>query len=209
MEKIKSILLMVLFFSPTIIAIIISCIYDRKAKKKAKIKREQYLKEQQEYIEKIKQDFQQRKPTQTVVEETKEQQLFFPYQKKYLLTKNEYNFYWRLKPIADKYGLQILTKIRLADLVETKRNLSYMNNNIYFNKIKSKHIDFALADNMKVVVLIELDDSSHNQDDRIERDIFVNDVLRKCNYILIRTYGSVEQIELEINKYRSKYVRTM
>ncbi len=128
---------------------------------------------------------------------------FFPYQKKYLLTKNEYNFYTRLRPIANRYNLQILTKIRLADLVETKKNLSYADSNAYFNKIRSKHIDFALVDNMKVVLLVELDDSSHKYQSRIERDIFVDDVLRTCGYCIIHTYGDTNQIDYVASNYRN------
>ena len=35
----------------------------------------------------------------------------YPYKRKYLLTKNEFYFYKRLRPIAEKYNLNILTKI--------------------------------------------------------------------------------------------------
>lgn len=130
-------------------------------------------------------------------------QQFFPYQKKYLLTRNEYNFYTKLIPTANNYNLQILTKIRLADLVETKKNLSYADSNAYFNKIRSKHIDFALVDNMRVIVLIELDDSSHKYQSRIERDIFVDDVLRTCGYCIIHTYGDTSQIDYVASNYRN------
>ncbi len=128
---------------------------------------------------------------------------FFPYQMKYLLTRNEYHFYTKLVPIANKYNLQILTKIRLADLVETKSNLSRADSNKYFNKIKSKHIDFALAEHMAIVMLIELDDSSHNYQSRVERDMFVDDVLQRCGYIIIHTYGDTNQIDYEASVYRN------
>ncbi|MCM1528866.1 MAG: DUF2726 domain-containing protein [Alistipes sp.] len=128
---------------------------------------------------------------------------FFPYQKKYLLTKNEYNFYKKLVPIANKYNLQILTKIRLADLVETKPNLNRVDSNAYFNKIKSKHIDFALAHHMAIVMLIELDDSSHQYQSRAERDMFVDDVLQRCGYTIIHTYGNTDQIDYEAGVYRN------
>ena len=128
---------------------------------------------------------------------------FFPYQKKYLLTRNEYNFYKKLVPIADKYNLQILAKIRLADLVETKPNLNRIDSNAYFNKIKSKHIDFALAHHMAIVMLIELDDSSHSYQSRIERDVFVDDVLQRCGYTIIHTYGDTAQIDYQAGIYRN------
>lgn len=46
----------------------------------------------------------------------------YPYVKTYLLTKNEWAFYKQLKPITDKYNLHILAKVRLADLVEVKKD---------------------------------------------------------------------------------------
>ena len=49
---------------------------------------------------------------------------YLPYHRKYLLTKREYGFYKKLKPIADKYNLQVLAKIRFADLVEVDENVN-------------------------------------------------------------------------------------
>ncbi len=160
----------------------------------------------QDYYPGMVEDYQQPQPIRNYQQPRTQQpnyKQFFPYQKKYLLTKNEYNFYTRLRPIANRYNLQILTKIRLADLVETKKNLSYADSNAYFNKIRSKHIDFALVDNMKVVLLVELDDSSHKYQSRIERDIFVDDVLRTCGYCIIHTYGDTNPIDYVASNYRN------
>lgn len=115
---------------------------------------------------------------------------------KTILTDREYEFYKRLKPLADEYGLSIYTKVRLADLIEPKPK----NENPYwmecFNKIKAKHIDFAIADEeTAIVALIELDDTSHSRPDRIERDDFVNAVLENTGYTLLRTYGELDVIE--------------
>ena len=174
-------------FGAIIISIIIAIIWTLIENKKKK----EIQKEQQEN---------QNEPIST---EQLNFQQFFPYQRKYLLTKNEYYFYTKLIPIANNYNLQILTKIRLADLVETKKNLSYADSNAYFNKIRSKHVDFALVDKMRVVELIELDDSSHKNQSRIERDVFVDDVLQRCGYIIIHTYGDTSQIDYEASSYRN------
>ncbi len=116
----------------------------------------------------------------------------FPYEKRYLLTKNEWYFYKKLKPIADKLGYSILAKIRLADLVGVKTKVDRKERAKYFAKIKAKHIDFILCnpENLAPVLLIELDDNSHNSDKRTERDHFVNTVLEKTGYKLLRTKGS-------------------
>ena len=47
------------------------------------------------------------------------------------------------------------------------------------SRIKSKHIDFVLCDreNIKPLIAIELDDSSHSRPDRIDRDNFIDKAL--------------------------------
>ena len=122
------------------------------------------------------------------------------YSRKYLLTKNELYFYRALKPIADKYHLVVLSKIRMADLVEPKYNQgrSYA----AFAKIRSKHVDFALCDpeNLFVRLLIELDDSSHVPDN--ERDRFVEMVYNQTGYKLLRINGAAgleEKIRTMLN----------
>jgi hypothetical protein len=120
----------------------------------------------------------------------------FPqYQKKYLLTKNEYSFFQKLKPLAKKNNLTILCKIRLADLIEPIASYDKKDWYAAFNKIKSKHIDFALVDeNMHVVMLIELEDQSHLKSDRMERDEFVNAALTQAGYPLLCVYNNADAI---------------
>lgn len=126
---------------------------------------------------------------------------FLPYRRKYLLTKNEWLFYKRLKPLADRYGLGITAKIRLADLIEvdTEQTKEFGR---FFSRISSKHIDFGLVnpENMEVKFLIELDDSSHSRPDRMERDDFINKVCKKTGYVLIRTTGDISEVEKFLKK---------
>ena len=113
-----------------------------------------------------------------------------PYKKKLLLTKNEWSFYKALKPAADELGYTVLAKIRVADLVEvTAADRSEWQT--YFNKINKKHIDFALAkpENLQLVLLIELDDNSHN-DSQKQRDEFIEALYKQTGYKLLRTKGT-------------------
>ena len=116
-----------------------------------------------------------------------------PFERKYLLTKNEYYFYKELKIIADKYNLVVLSKIRFADIVQVKNSEVESKSEWFsnFGKIKSRHIDFALAnpDNLYVMLIIELDDNSHYSESAKKRDEFINSVLDKCGYKIIRTKG--------------------
>lgn len=121
----------------------------------------------------------------------------YPYKKKLLLTKNEWYFYKKLKPICDKYNLHILSKIRFADLVEVESKIDNKEKIKYFNKISRKHIDFVLCkpENLQIIALIELDDKSHEQKNRIERDNFIDNVCKKTGYkiIHIRNYEEIEE----------------
>lgn len=113
------------------------------------------------------------------------------YQRKYLLTKNEYHEYKKLKYHAEKLGLQICPKVRLLDLVEPRRGEGFMS---ALGKIQSKHVDFVICDqNLYIKAIIELDDNSHDQPDRQERDRFVDDVLTSVGYKVIRTRSVTEE----------------
>ena len=115
-----------------------------------------------------------------------------PYRRKFLLTKNEYWFYKSLKEIADKYNFAVLAKIRFADLVEVSAEADKKEYMKYFGKIKSKHIDFILCkkDNLYPELLIELNDSSHNKEDRIKRDDFVKKIAEKVGYKMVFVDGT-------------------
>lgn len=121
------------------------------------------------------------------------------YQKKWILSYNEKNAYKALKALCDEKKLYLMTKVRLLDLVEPiKGNSKYKT---YFYKIQAKHVDFVICDkSLTAQCIIELDDSSHNRIDRIERDKFVDEVLRSVGYTIIHTWGITEQTKSDILK---------
>lgn len=95
------------------------------------------------------------------------------------MTNNELNFYKQLRPVAEKLGYTVLTKVRIADFIEPCNFSDNREKQSHFNRIKSKHVDFALArkDNLQPILLIELDDSSHVYNQKtVERDVFINQV---------------------------------
>ena len=139
------------------------------------------------------------KEVQTVkrVQETTEQTSIvdFPYRKKYLLTKNEWSFYKELLKEIDQEKQVIIAKIRLADLIEVDTAKTEQSERLkYLQKISQKHIDFGICkkENLEVIKLIELDDSTHNSKERMERDFFVDKALKKCGYIVIHV-NSIEE----------------
>ena len=99
-----------------------------------------------------------------------------------ILTERERSFYRILRPIADKLELQICPKVRVADIVSIKKGTRDWQK--WFNKIRSKHVDFLLCDyDMNTVLIIELDDRSHEterakKNDALKNAIFGNKLVR-------------------------------
>ncbi len=116
----------------------------------------------------------------------------FPYElNETILTERERSFYRILKPIADKLELQICPKVRVADIVSIKKGTKDWQK--WFNKIRSKHVDFLLCDyDMNIVLMVELDDSSHNSERAKKNDEFKN---RLFSGRLVRIRSLKEDVE--------------
>ena len=113
------------------------------------------------------------------------------YEKKLLLTKNEWYEYRKLKQLAEAKGLQVCPKVRLLDLIEPRRGDPKFKTLFY--KIQAKHVDFVICDqNLYVKAILELDDNSHKQTERKERDEFVDLILKDVGYTVIRTRSITE-----------------
>lgn len=106
----------------------------------------------------------------------------------YITTLNELKFYTVLLEIAKELDLILFSQVSLYNIIETKHNLDYKTKTTYFNKIASKSIDFVLVDkkDCKIKLCIELDDSTHKQEKRIERDNFINKLFEDLEINLIR-----------------------
>ena len=117
------------------------------------------------------------------------------YQKAQVLTEREKNFYETIRLIAEKHNLNVSAKMRLADIVnvsdEIQKQSSLWRSN--FGKISQKHIDFALQDktNLEIKLLIEIDDYTHQREDRIERDKFVDSVCEQVNIPILHLYDVI------------------
>ena len=108
------------------------------------------------------------------------------YQARPLLTKREHQEYLKLKQYADARGWLICPKVRVYDLIEPKKGTGKYQE--LKNKIQSKHVDFVLVDpELNVIGVLELDDSTHDREDRKQRDSFVRDALEGAGIIMIQT----------------------
>jgi hypothetical protein len=108
----------------------------------------------------------------------------FPYRRKSLLSPTELVFYNALNAAIGGRFL-ILLKVGVRDLCEiTHRDV----NQAAFNRIATKQVDFVLCDQVTLapVVAIDLDDSSHYERQRADRDAFINELFRVIGVALIR-----------------------
>lgn len=84
-------------------------------------------------------------------------------------------------------GVTWLGKVRLGDVFITRRGLSRSESTAARNRIDRKHVDFLLVRSSDLAPMagVELDDHSHESDDRKQRDAFVDDVFRSCTLPLL------------------------
>jgi hypothetical protein len=100
------------------------------------------------------------------------------------LSTAEHSFYLVLKSMMGAYFV-ICPKVSLSDIFYVIRPNE---NQSSYNRINRKHIDFLICDaeTIKPRFAIELDDKSHDRQDRIERDEFVNELFETANLPLVR-----------------------
>lgn len=117
------------------------------------------------------------------------------YQKRLLLTKNEWKNCMFLKPILEGEGMRICPKVRLLDLVEPKKGTDGKQRQTLLNKIQSKHVDFVICDEkLNVLLILELDDSSHDTETRKQRDTFVDSVLTGSGYRILHVRSFEDEL---------------
>ena len=82
---------------------------------------------------------------------------------------------------------RVFGKVRVADVLAPQGGLSKTERQVALNKINRKHFDFVLcrADDLTVLCAIELNDASHQQKHRQERDELLAEVCRSAGLPLI------------------------
>lgn len=112
----------------------------------------------------------------------------YPYIKKQVLfSPAERSFLGVLdQAIGEEY--LVFGKIRVADIVEPLRNLDNSKRQKAFNRISAKHFDFVLCNkgDLSVSCAIELNDQSHQQSKRQERDAFLVGLCQAISLPLIQ-----------------------
>lgn len=122
----------------------------------------------------------------------------YRYNRKYaIMTEREQEFYKKLKLICGD-SILIFPQIHLSNLFF--HNVKGQNFKSAFKFINRLSVDFVLVDsrNFKTLMAIELDDSTHDEQERIRRDLIVNDIFKKANFPLLR----VDSIKIDNEKLK-------
>lgn len=136
-------------------------------------------------------------PKQEVTPQEPIETVYYPYKKKFLLTKTEYNFHKILQEECSRNNLLICPKVRMEDFLEVTDKNDYMK---YRGYIKSRHIDFIICDkDLHILCGIELDDNSHNTEKAQKTDSFKDNVFKAIDIPLFR-------IKVSDGAYRIKIV---
>jgi hypothetical protein len=109
-----------------------------------------------------------------------------PFRRKdYLLTQAERAFFVTLQQAVGQQFL-IFAKVRALDLIWMPKGTE--SRQAHQNRVQAKHVDFVLCsrDVVRPLVVIELDDSSHESDDRRARDVLLDNVFRAAGLPLVR-----------------------
>ncbi|MGI6358392.1 MAG: DUF2726 domain-containing protein [Bacillota bacterium] len=110
-----------------------------------------------------------------------------PYQRhKRLLTPAESSFFRVLSTAVQDLDVHIFAKVRMGDLLFVPKDTMEWKKHWY--RIQAKHVDFVLCDKARIepLAVVELDDSSHQRTDRMERDRFVERVYGDVGLPLLR-----------------------
>ena len=104
------------------------------------------------------------------------------YKKKNIMTDYEYKFYLILKEL-EKYNYKVIPQVNLATIVEK------VNNKKYYTEL-FRNIDFVIfnEDLTDVLLLIEVNDATHNTKKRKSRDIKVKSICNNAGLNLITFY---------------------
>ena len=131
----------------------------------------------------------------------------FPYEvQKRFLSSAELSFFQNLRRVTGNRAV-VCAKVGLGDVFWVKlEDKSKFRS--YRNKIDRKHVDFLLCDSatMQPLVGIELDDSSHQREDRQARDAFVDGVFEAAHLPLLHVPVQRAYVAAEIDALIAPYL---
>lgn len=120
------------------------------------------------------------------------------YTKKTLMTKTEIRYFEMIKKAAKGYN--IVPQVNLAAILQKHGDFQYQNELF-------RNIDFGVFDECyNVVILIEINDPSHNRKDRQERDAKVRDLCKSVGIPLVEFWTKDKHKQSDVDAELSFYL---
>jgi len=138
--------------------------------------------------------------------EIKDKNYYLPYKvRRTIMSEHERLLFCNLRAVlGTKYDIYPQVNLDKIFMIERQRVYKYYLG--WLRRINQKSVDFLVVDKntQSPVFAIELDDSSHEIEDRIERDIFVQEIFKRNNFPLIRFNPGqykIEELKIVLKKY--------
>ena len=132
----------------------------------------------------------------------------YPYRKlDALFTPAERSFFGVLLQTVGN-DAHVFGKVRVADILGTKKGMDASSRRKAFNKISSKHFDFILCSkkDLSILCAIELNDKSHNSKKRQDRDKFLEGACEAASTPLIQIKAKASYNPKDIRRDIEKYL---
>lgn len=135
----------------------------------------------------------------TIVNEEEQTQKIYEYRKRKFLTISEIDFYNTLTELNNEYI--VVPQVNLGTIVE-KVDSKYRSELF-------KNIDFGIfTPEFELLLLIELNDKTHRQKNRIERDKKLKEILNNCDIPLLTFYTDYpNEKNYVINRIRKTIIK--
>lgn len=119
----------------------------------------------------------------------------------HLLTKAERSFFGVLAKAVGDAGL-VFAKVRVADVITPRKGRGRASWQRAFNAISAKHFDFVICDpgTSAILLVVELDDASHNAGRRQVRDDLINRACSSAGVPLLRVKAAPGYVLSEIRR---------
>ena len=100
---------------------------------------------------------------------------------------------------------RVFAKVRMADVLTPAAGLDRSQRRAVLNRIMSKHFDFVICapDDLRILCAVELDDRSHQRQDRRKRDAFVDSACAGSGLALLRIQAAAQYSPVAISEQLS------
>lgn len=131
----------------------------------------------------------------------------FPFYKKVVMHKGELKVFQYIRECVPE-NCMVLAKVRLWDIVDVPQKQEERMH--YVGKIRSRHVDFLICDEVASPLLaVELDGKLHQSQERQEKDEYLNRALAAAGIDVLRVPGTLLDNREEIQRLVSERLASL